>query len=236
VAERDTFHFGDIAFPLADGVAGQSLLAACDPARAKLIDFLAFQINRYVDAALTGALTIGVPRVGKNIAMTLALDPIANVTKAEQVKFPLFCIWPKSSTFDDRTANWRQEVRIMGWGYMLPAMTLEQAAKYEPVLRSVTAIVNHSLHLGYDPAYNDGERVVGDNAIASAKCTRATFEPFQLGDLTDTHLHAVFGELEVRELVMPTTEGLQTLSGTSIKISDESASPGNPSEVVNADV
>lgn len=234
MAEREQFTFGDINFPLEDGTPGVSLLATCDPARAKLISFLSAQLDRYIGEALTGSLSAGAPRATKNVARTLSVDPVANVVKAEQVGFPLFCIWPKSSTFDDKTSNWRQEIRILGVAYMLPKMTLEQAEKYEPILRSVVAVLNHSLYLGYDPNYNNGERVVGDNRITSAKLVRGTYEAFQIGDLTDTQSHAFFGEIELREMVQPNDVGLAPLTGANLKITDGTEQPGNPVDAINA--
>lgn len=235
MAEREEFDVGGVHFPLEDQATGTSLLAVCDPALSALIAFLAFRINAHLAAALTGAVAAGNPPIGMNIRKTFSIDAITLIAKAEQTSFPFFFVARKRVRFNDRTANWRQGTGVLTWGYVLPAMTLEQAEKFLHVLQAVTSIVEHSLYLGFDPNYNGGERML-DSGIVSARLTDARFEPYRIGDLTDTHFHAVVGEIELVEQVMPTEAGMQTLTKTSVKVTDESTQPGNPADVINAEV
>lgn len=236
MAEYDEFDVGGAHFPLSDQAAGASLLALCDPALAALIPFLAFRINRGLAEALKGAVAAGNPPIGANIRKTFSTDALTNIAKAEQTAFPFFCVHRKSALFSDRTGNWRQGKATLGFAYVLPAMTLEQAEKFSHVLHAVAGIIEHSLYIGFDPNYNDGERLLDVSGIASARLIEVRYEPYRIGDLTDTHFHAVVGDIEVVEQVMPTTTGIQTLSGTAVKITDESAQPGDPVDVINAEV
>jgi hypothetical protein len=236
VADFDTFVIGGVTYPLTTQATGTSLVDVCDPALAKLISFISFRVNLYLGDALTGAVAAGNPPIGANVRRTFSQDALSLIAKAEQAAFPFLAIWRKKSKFDDRTSNWRQDTCTMGFAYVLPPMTLEQGEKFAHVLHAVTVIVKHSLYLGFDPAYNDSERIFETSGIASARLTTATYEPYRIGDLTDTHFNAVVGELEVVEQVTPSDGGLQKLTVSTVKITDESTQPGNPDDVINARV
>lgn len=231
MTDFDSYQFGGVVYPLPSQTAGTSLRAVCDPALDKLIEFLAFSIDLKLGTALKDAVAAGNPPIAFNVKKTLGVDPIANVAKSEQVSFPLFCIWRDKSSMSQRTLNWRQDIHKMGWAYMLPPMTLEQADKFSHVLHAVVTIVNESLNQGFDPAYNSGERVVGGNLIVSARCTEARYEPYRLGDLTESHFHSVFGDLEVTEQGEPYTTGLTPITGIDTTITDESVQESNPIEI-----
>jgi hypothetical protein len=236
MAEGDFFQFGNVVFPLADQAAGASLLAVCDPALAKIQDYLAFEIDHWLDKVVTSTLSRGTPPVGKNIAMRLSVEPVILNVKADQLRFPLFCVWRNESAHSDRTKNWRQDVHRMSWSYSLPAMTLEWADKFAHVLHAVVDIVNYALHAGHDPAYNNDEHVIGDNQITSAWTLSTRYGPYQLGEMTDTKFYSVFGELQVVEQSRPTRLGLPDYAGSSLSVTDESTQENNPTTVVEATV
>lgn len=222
MSDPQPFQFGSIVFPLADQAAGTSLLSVCDPALAKLIDFLAFEIDSKLSTALTGTLSSGALPVGKNIAMRLSVHPTEGHTKADLLKWPLFCVYRGTSKMSAVTLNWRQDVHTLEWCYVLPPMTLLWADKFAHVLHAVVDIVNWSLAQGYDPLYNSGERVIGANKIASAKCVQAKYGPYKLGDQTDTIFHGVFGEIELVEQSEPNTTGLLDLTGADFAVTQQS--------------
>lgn len=215
------FEFGNVVFPLTAQPTAGSLLAVCDPALAKLIDFLSFRINAYIATALRDVTGGKNPPIPITIRRALSVDPIANVTTTEQVAFPLFAVWRDRSKMSDRTLNWRQDVHDMGWAFMLPAMTLEQGEKYAHVLHAVVDIVNTSLRQGYDPAYNSGERIFLTTNISKAMCTEARYEPYKIADLTETRFYSVFGNLEVVEQQEPYTVGLSTFVGADLTVTQQ---------------
>jgi hypothetical protein len=220
MADPQPFQFGSMVFPLPEQVSGASLLSVCDPALGKLIDFLAFEIDTKLAKVITGAMRPAMP-VGKNIAKRLSVEPTDKHTKADSLAFPLFGIWRDESKHTNRTLNWRQDAHRLGWCYCLPPMTLEWADKFAHVLHAVVNIVNGALHQGYDPLFNNGERIVGDNEISSAKCTSAKYGPFQIGDQTDTIFYSVFGEIELIEQTEPNTTGLTPLQGLDLTVKQQ---------------
>lgn len=222
MSDPQVFQFGSVVFPLADQAAGTSLLSVCDPALAKLIDFLAFEIDTKLSTALTGTLSSGALPVGKNIAMRLSVHPTEGHTKADLLKWPLFCMWRDTSKMSARTLNWRQDVHTLGWCYVLPPMTLQWADKFAHVLHAVVDIVNGALNYGFDPAYNSGERILGANNISSAQCTQAKYGPYKLGDQTDTIFHGIFGEIEVVEQQRPNNTGLSDFLGADVTVTHQS--------------
>lgn len=234
MAAYEQFDVGGIHFPLGEARPGASLLTACDPALEKILSFLAFRIDYALGDALTGALQAGAPTVGRNVRQTFSTDALNNAAKAEQVSFPFLSVYRRRSRFEDKTTNWRQDSSTLGFSYVLPAMTLEQAEKYSHVLHAVAVIVEHSLSLGFDPSYNQGERLLDSAGISSADVVDVKYELFRIGTATDTHCHAIIGDINVVEQVMPTLSGLQPLTGINLKATDESAIPGSPVDLINA--
>jgi len=91
--EGESFLFGGVLYPLGEQPVAESLLQACDPALAKLIDFLTFEINLKIGLALTSAVARGNPPIAMNIRKVLTVDPFTHAEKAEQLAFPLFAMW-----------------------------------------------------------------------------------------------------------------------------------------------
>ena len=233
MATYDHYDVGAVHFPLLEADAGASLLAQCDPALSKIISFLAFRIDRGLGDSLVGAVQAGAPTIPRNVRKTYSTNALVNISKGEQAQCPFLAVYRQKSHFADRTTNWRTDSTTLGFAYVLPAMTFEQAEKYAHVLHAVAVIIEHSLYMGFDPNYNDGERLV-DVGIASAKLTEAKYEPYRLGELTDTHFHAITGDIGLVEQIMPTEDDLQPLTGINLKLTDESVQPGNPVDLINA--
>lgn len=221
MVERLEFQVGSLDFPMPDSLRGASLLESCDPALAKLIDYLSFQIDNKLGRILTNAVNPGTPPIAFNIAKKMSVDPRSHVRSFDQIKFPLFAIWRDKSLMSGRTLNWRQDVHTMEFLYTLPPMTLEWSEKFAHVLHAVAAIIMQTLHVGHDPQYNNDERVVGGNEIGSAKMLECAYEPYHLADQTSTVINALRGRLEVSELSMPHTSNLTPLELTEITITQQ---------------
>lgn len=229
-AEFGAFKYGKVQYPLAAQAGDASLLAVCDPAVAKLLDFWQSILTTYLAPALLSAAS-GVAPITEIVGTAISINP-ADVAKFDQLSLPIVAIWRKSSVKSQRTANWQQAIWKMGAAYIFPPLSAEQAIKLHPALNAVGQILSNRLHYGFDPSYNSGERIFLDNDIAACKLVSSEIGRWDVDKGLD--FHAWLGELEMTEQEMATTEGLQSLSGASFKISDESASPGNPVEVVNA--
>ena len=220
------FQYGGTVFPVPATTANQSLLASCDPALAKLIDFFEWRINRYLGTALTAASLT--PPITKNVMNTISVD-WQTVSRSEQVRFPLLAVWRIESTkIEYKSTEWQQDVGRIGWAYVLPPMTLEQGKKFSHVCRSVSSIVHHSLLAGHDPAYNNDERILVAGNIMRARPVSVRYGTSPMGDETDTHFWGVFGVLEVTERTQPYTEGVYEMTHVQTVVTDDGAQPGNP--------
>lgn len=192
-----TQQYGAIEFPLADQEKAADLLEPCDPVVARLSAFLKVFIEADIANALTGALEEAAPPVHATIRDVLTIDPSAETVDPKQVSFPLFCLWHKSSTFAERFINQPQRVSVLGWMYILPAMTVEQARKYAHVRSAVDASVHRAIYAGAHPNYNGGARVFSDDGIAEIRMSESTYDVHPFGELTS--FYAVGGQLEVYE-------------------------------------
>lgn len=229
-AEFGAFRYGNVNYPLPSQPADTNLLAVCDPTVAKLLDFFQSILGTYVARAFLSA-SQGVTPITDMIGTAISIDP-SLISKVDQLKPPIFAVWRKKSTKSQRTANWQHSVWTMGTAFILPPFSAEQAIKFHPILNAIEQTISSRVHYGFDPSYNDGERICLDNNIAAFRVLSSEIGRWDVSK--DLDFHGWFAELELTEQEMPTTEGLEKLSGISYKVSDESASPGNPVEVVNA--
>lgn len=229
--EFGAFKYASVNFPLRAQDPEADLLSTCDPTVAKLLDFFQSVLETYVSPALIGAASAGFAPIMQMVGVTVPIDP-SLISKVDQLQLPILAVWRKKSTKSQRTANWQQSAWTMGVAYILPPLSAEQAIKLHPILNAVEQALSNRIHYGFDPNFNDGERIFLDNDIAACRIVSSEIGRWDVSK--DLDFHGWFGELELIEQEMPTTEGLEKLSGMSFKNSDESASPGNPVEVVNA--
>lgn len=232
-AEFGAFKYANVNFPLRSQDPETDLLPICDPTVAKLLDFFQSVLETYVEPALLGAAGSGFAPITQMVGVAVPIDP-SLISKIDQLQLPILAVWRKKSTKSQRTANWQQSAWTMGTAFILPPLSAEQSIKLHPILNAVEQTISNRIHYGFDPAFNDGERVFLDNDIASCRIVSSEIGRWDVSK--DLDFHGWFAELELIEQEMPTTEGLQRLSSIAFKNSDESASPGNPVEVVNVNV
>lgn len=232
--ELANFKYGHTEFPVS---SSRELLVACDPAVAKMLDFFAFMIETYVGQAIvsaaatvTSSADIRAAPLERAVMSTIPIDPMS-IAKPTQFKFPLLAVWRKTARFDQRTMNWWQDTATIGVAYVLPPLSAGQATRVQPALTAVSRILHTAIVRGFDPSYNDSERVFQTIETARTKLTGGTFERFEFGDTTD--FHAFIGDIELHEQTMPLTTGLATLEGVDAVITDESVEPGSPIDMID---
>jgi hypothetical protein len=163
--------------------------------------------------------------------MSISVNP-SDVAKIDQLAFPLLAIWRKNSEKSQKTTNWQQAAWKLGIAYIYPPLSAEQSLKLHPALNAVGQIVANRLHYGRDPGYNSGERIFTANDIAACRLETSEIGRWDVDKGLD--FHGWFGQLALTEQEMPTTEGLQRLTVSSVQATDQSTQEGNPTEVVNA--
>jgi hypothetical protein len=219
------FQYGATVYPLDVG-ANSSLLPVCDPALAKILDYLRFVLRKYAERAFLS--TFAIPATDRTkVAIESVVEQVApidpdTIALSEQFTFPLLCGWPKSVKYNHRTLNWICDVRTVGLAYILSPLAAHQSVLWTPFLNSVSQICNGALKAGHDDDYNDGERIVADNKITSAILKTADFGHFKFGDKqTPPYFPAWVAELELIEQQTPYTVGLTPLQGIDLTVKQQ---------------
>lgn len=230
MTENAAFTFGGVTYPLASQASDTSLLALCDPTIAKLVAFLASVLETHVGAALVGAAD-GVAPIAAMVANTISLNP-SDVSKVDQLDFPLLAVWRKASEKKSRTGNWVHSEWRIGVAYILPPLSAARAIQLHPALNAVEQAIVNRLHLGYDPAFNSGERILAAAGIAACRVDKSEIGRWDVSNELD--FHGWFAELVVSEQESPNTAGLHPLTGINVKATDGSDQSGNPVDLINA--
>ncbi len=233
IGER--FRFANTDYPLQAQAAGADLLPVCDPTVAKLLDFFSSVLTTHIGAALSGA-SAGVAPIAATVGAAIPMNP-SEVSKVEQLfnGSPLLAVWRRSSTKTDHTGNWRRSVWRFGAAYILPPLSAGQATKLYPILNAVDQILTQRVHQGFDPSYNNGERVFDDAEISGCLVIASEIGRWDtVGDSID--FHGWFGDLQVSEQEMPTTLDLPPFTGTDGQITDESVQENYPIDVAQPKV
>lgn len=232
------FQYGATVFPVAAGTA-VTLLPSCDPSLAKLIDYTAFMIRRYLDDAVVDVADLkktdnqAIP-IESAIEMVAPVNP-DTIARAEQFQFPLWCMWRKSAVYSERTGNWIQDVSMVGAAYIFPPLSAIQSIRLTSALTSVSQIVNYAINTGHDPAYNSDERIVRDNNISKVRLLSADFGHFDFaGKQTPPYFPAWVGEIELTEQQTPYVVGLTNLTGSDVTVTHQAKDSASTIITANA--
>lgn len=229
MTENAAFNFGGVRYPLSAQPSDTSLLAICDPTVAKLTDFFKSILETHVGPALIGAAA-GVSPITQMVAMTIPINP-SDVSKVDQLDFPLLAVWRKASEKKNKTSNWVHSEWRFGAAVIYPPLSASQAIQLHPSLNSVEQVITNRLHLGYDPSFNDGERILEAAGIAACRVLSSEIGRWDVSN--DLDFHGWFAELIVSEQEMPNSEGLHPLTGANLKITDGTEQVGNPVDAIN---
>jgi len=223
------FKYGAVQYPLPSQDSGASLLSVADPLISTLLDFFSYRLTAYLGDALTSAAASGGVVIANTVESKLSIDPTA-IAKADQFKFPLLAVWRKRSDHTDKTTNWHSYLSKLGIAYILPPMNAAQSMHIWPILHAVNDVIDHSIIVGHDAGFDSDTRVFEENKTGRSRLMRCEFSRYPFGDTMD--FQAWTGELEVTELMRPTTDGLPTYTGSDLTITDGSVQPNNPIEVI----
>ncbi len=230
MAAYTEFKFGTTVFPLVSPGADGTLLSTCDASLEAALDYWEAMLNRYLGTALIDVCSSAFAPITSNVAYKTPIDP-TEIMREVQLQFPLLAVWRKSSTIDERTANW--DVKASRWGvaYVLPPLSGGQLERISPVLNAVESILINRTRQAFDPTYLDGAQIWKNAGIDTISFRSSSFGRFEFGDNMD--FHAWTAELDVDERVTPYTGGLNPLTGSDIQIFDNSVQPGNPVDLVD---
>lgn len=229
-----TWQYGAAVYPIPTVTPATSLLASCDPALAKLLDFFSFMLTTYAGDAIVGASGGGTESpITAAVVQVAPIDP-TTIAKAEQWQFPGLFGWRKSSKYNERSLNWRQDTTLLGIAYVLPPLSPSQQVRMLPLLTSVGHIISYALHQGFDPGYNAGEKVIASNSITQARLISAEFGQLAFDDAKPSYFPTWVGEVELIEQTLPNTTGLDTLVGTDVTVSQQDSDAAPPVNIVLA--
>lgn len=231
------FQYGASVYPI-DPSGAPTLLSVCDPALAKILDFLKFSILKYANAAVTTMLSIpstdrSTVTIQSAVGEVIPVDP-DTVAKVYELQLPLLCGWPVSTKYDDRTLNWTSDIRLIRLAYVLPAFTVMQSAFWSPLLNSISQICNAALKAGHDVDYNADERILKANSISAARLVSAEFGSYDLHNKREPpYFPCWIGELELVQQVQPYSVGDIPFAGADFTASHQQR--GNISTFISAD-
>lgn len=234
------FQYGSTVYPLVAGEA-TSLLPVCDPALAKILDYLKFAILKYANAAIIA--TVAIPETDDSattiqsaIRQVAPIDP-DTIARAEQWQFPLWCGWSKSVKYNHKTLNWVCDVRRVGLAYILPPLTASQSIRWLPILNSISEICNAALAAGHDVDYNDNERILVDNQITAARLISADFGAYDFaGSGKPPYFPAWVADLELEKKQSSYTTGLVDFDGADIVATHQSDDDLSTTIAANASI
>lgn len=219
------FQYGKSVYPLDVGT-NTSLLPVCDPALAKVLDYLRFAIRKYADPAVLAALQIPTTDVTaatiqSAVQQVVPIDP-DTIARHEQFQFPLLAGWSKSTKYDDKSLNWTLDKRTIWLAYILPPLTGYQSVIWTPLLNAVSHICHTALRAGGDVDYRSGERIAADNIINSIRLVSADFGHYDFaGKQTPPYFPAWVAELELVEQQAAYTTGLTPFAGADVTITQQ---------------
>lgn len=153
-----------VTFPVAPPGTGQSLLEACDPICAKLLDFFEAVINACLGDAVAASLAGGSDN-GKGVAQKTCVDPsVWNV--AERYSFPLLALYPISDeAADERTLQRDRTVTRYGLVWSLPRLTTEEAERVFPALPACRRLLIAALEKVVNAEYDNGASPFADTGV-----------------------------------------------------------------------
>lgn len=221
MAERETFQTGAVEFPLTSETTNTSLQDA-DPVVFHCLEFIQHCIEKYAgERILAEATKFGVTELTKVVASTVPWDP-ADYLSTAQFHFPLLAMHRIKTKFSEKTTVFRHDESAIELAYIFPPVSAGQAGALLPLLRSVAAIIDNRIELGYDPTFTPEGGAAGDQVwalagIESISVVGATWEKYAgMGDMI---FHAVVLDVAVKEMAKPgPIEAWPLLSGMSAQV------------------
>jgi hypothetical protein len=210
--ELGAFKIGAAEFPLTDST-DNSLLEDADPALYHAALLLASALETYVgDRLLAQAALIGLNLQGA-VVKTVSLDPVEFLLH-DQFKFPLFCLYRTKDTWSDLAQVGSKSTSTWHFSYVLPPLNPNQQLALHPILRAASVALRRTVTMGWDPAYNDGEKVWDTYGVQKARLTEATYGGIEkmVGDAGQFY-RSLTGTIVVEEREVPLPSAFRTFTG-----------------------
>jgi hypothetical protein len=210
--EHGAFKVGAVEFPLTESTTN-SLLQDADPALYHSALLLASALETYVgDRLLAQAAMIGLNLQGA-VVKTVSLDPVEFLLH-DQFKFPLFCLYRTKDTWSDLAQVGSKSASTWNFSYVLPPLNPTQQLALHPILRAVSVTLRRTVTMGWDPSYNDGEKVWDTYGVQKARLTEATYGGIEkmVGDAGQFY-RSLTGTIVVEEREVPLPSAFRTFTG-----------------------
>lgn len=228
MADWDSFKRGGVAFPLTSSTANE-LLQDADPAVYHALRLVAASLRIHIAARLAAeAEAVGLV-IADAVAQTLHVEP-SPFLLIPQFKFPILAIYRQNEAESDATLTYARDTSEWEFAYVLPSLQPRQVERLQPILRAASRVIAHAVSQGYEPGFNNGEKVWQTAGIESARMVRASYGGFEPIQETPHYFRAVVGTLEVREREMPYGAQFQAFTGADATVR-EMASDGTTVEV-----
>lgn len=199
---RNRFAWGGVEYPLTSTVTNP-LLQDADPAVFWMREFFAAIIQTHIGDRLTAQATEAGAAIPDAVAHRSNVDPGPFLTQDPRKRYPLLALYRKTSTYEERTVVWDEEIGVWELAYVMPPLTWDQAEKILPIFGSVAKVIHRGVRQRSDASFLDGANVSSSTyaSISKIRLTASKYGRFQ--DASGLMLHAWIGTLEVREMARP---------------------------------
>ena len=232
MTDYSSFQRGGVQYPLTPSTANAPIVDA-DPAMNLAGNFLAGMLQIHLGARLAAEGGVVGLQFASAVGNILNVEPTP-VFLATDMRWPVFGIYRKTTTFNELTAVWEQDISQWEFVYILPPMTPRQTERLEPMLRAAVVVIDHAITQGFDPAYMSGAKVWALAGIKRVRLVSVKHGPYEPLEATDRLFRAVSGIIEVEERDMPIAAAFDLFSGADIAVDNVSGQKTVVSDVADA--
>lgn len=209
------FKSGGTTYPITASTTN-TLLRDADPALYYATNFIAGVLAIHIGPRLVAEAartTIAAP-IAAAVQYTVSVDPGPNLTDT-RFRWPLLAVYRIGGVRNSRTVVWRHLIAQWGITYVLPPMTMHQAEAIYPIMKSVGDVIDNRITLGFDPAYNNGQKVWSLAGIEAIEFNREEYGTFAIPNGMQFFL-AWRGFLTVTERVSQVAGQFGTFAGADV--------------------
>lgn len=213
MTDAASFVIGGVTYPLTASTTN-SLLRDADPALFYALDFFASVLRTHLEARMIAeANRLNLPLSGA-VVYTNSIDPGKHPIDT-RYRFPLLSVFRQKSKYGYRTINWAERTSKWGVTYLLPVLSTIQAEALNPILKAVGDVLADRIELGFDPAYNSGQKVWAAAGLDEISIDEDEWNLFSVPDGVQ-YFPGITCSLTVKERTMPTP--LTAMTGADVEI------------------
>lgn len=230
-----TWAHGGVTYPLVAATTN-TLLKDADPALHYACELFESVLNTYVGPRLLAQAAledIGFPSAVEKI---LHFEPAPHLL-ADQVVFPLFCLYRSEETWLEINATAHRSASVWEWAYVLPPLTPRQIEQLTPILRTVGVVISTVANQSCDPDYEDGATLRDLSGIQKMQATSVRYGGFEAVDgEVGKWWRAVTGKLLVMERDELADGALKAYEGVSVDIDSVTHDGAAEEDIVQLDI